>query len=74
MRAIYIGKILPQVLTMETKSSLASKFGISRATLAKRLKNIPGLKLKRNAKIITPKQLELIYNELGKPRENERSG
>jgi transcriptional regulator with XRE-family HTH domain len=50
-----------------TKSELATLYGVSICTLMKWLKKIKGLELTPFQKILTLKQLELIYQELGNP-------
>lgn len=46
--------------------SLAAQFGWSRQTLAKKVKAIPNINY-AGAKGFTPKQLDMIYDELGHP-------
>lgn len=51
----------------KTKKELKNEYGISYQTLNKWLKSVPGLMMNKNDRIITPSQLELIYNHLGRP-------
>lgn len=48
-----------------TKEQLAQKYGISRSTLYRYLKQVPGLVMQKNQKVIFPAQLKLIINHLG---------
>jgi transposase len=50
-----------------TKKELSKKYMVSYNTFIKWLKNVPELKLYANQRTLTPKQIEIIYNELGKP-------
>ena len=52
-----------------TKKILAMKYGVDKATFAKWLKEVPELNLKSN-RILTPKQVEIIYEAFGKPDNN----
>jgi DNA-binding transcriptional regulator YiaG len=50
-----------------SKSELANQYGISVRTLAKWLENIPELVIDKNVRLLTPKQVKLIYEKLGEP-------
>jgi hypothetical protein len=50
-----------------TKKQLAYLYGVSIPTLNKWLTNIPELRLIPNQRVFTPKQMEIIYFEIGKP-------
>ena len=50
-----------------TKKELSKKYMVSYNTFIKWLKNVPELKLYANQRTLTPKQIEIIYNELGQP-------
>ncbi|WP_162628127.1 DUF4248 domain-containing protein [Arcticibacterium luteifluviistationis] len=49
------------------KSTLASLYEVSLPTLNKWLGMVPELNLDKKTRVLTPKQLELIFNHLGKP-------
>jgi hypothetical protein len=53
--------------TTASKSELANQYGISVKTLCKWLENIPELNIEKNARLLTPKQVGLIYEKLGEP-------
>jgi response regulator of citrate/malate metabolism len=57
-------------MLMTTKKELANAYQISRETLRK---NLNALGIKTTQKLITPKELELIYAELGKPEEYRKN-
>jgi hypothetical protein len=50
-----------------TKSALAVEYNIHVNTLREWLKGVPNLEMKPFQKVLSPKQLELIYEHLGKP-------
>jgi transposase len=50
-----------------SKKELAAMYGVHTVTLIKWLKSINGLELKRNQKILTPLQLNIIFTALGEP-------
>jgi hypothetical protein len=50
-----------------TKSALAVQYNIHVNTLREWLKDVPNLQMKPFQKVLSPKQLELIYEHLGKP-------
>ena len=50
-----------------TKKQLSKKYKISYNLFKKWLENIPDLYLYPNQRTLTPKQIEIIYNELGLP-------
>lgn len=51
----------------KSKSELAKLYGVHVSTFMNWIKEIADLKLKPNQKIFTPKQVELIYENLGEP-------
>jgi hypothetical protein len=51
----------------QNKTNLAAKYGVSLPTFFKLIKDIEGLELKPNIRILTPKQVAKIYDELGEP-------
>jgi hypothetical protein len=51
----------------QTKKQLSIKYKVSYNTFIKWLKNIPDLNLYPNQRTLTPKQIEIIYNEFGMP-------
>ena len=50
-----------------TKSALAVQYNIHVNKLREWLKGVPNLQMKPFQKVLSPKQLELIYEHLGKP-------
>ena len=50
-----------------SKSQLAKLYNVSYNTIMKWLKAIPELNLTPKQRIFTPKQIEIIFNELGEP-------
>ena len=50
-----------------SKSQLDRLYHISYKTFMNWIKNIPELKLSSKQRIFTPKQLEIIFRELGEP-------
>ncbi|MCF8324590.1 MAG: DUF4248 domain-containing protein [Leadbetterella sp.] len=50
-----------------TKTELALSYNISLITLNKWIKEIDGLNLDPKKRILTPKQVEIIFNHLGEP-------
>lgn len=50
-----------------TRTQLAASYNVSLATLNKWLKKIEGLKIEPNTRILTPKQVEIIFLHLGEP-------
>jgi hypothetical protein len=50
-----------------SKKELAAMYGVHTETLIKWLKEITGLELKKYQKILTPLQLDIIFNALGEP-------
>ena len=51
----------------ETRTSLARQYGVHLSTFTGWLKDIPALKLSSQKRILTPKQVQIIYDELGEP-------
>ena len=52
---------------ISTKKELAALYGVHYNTFIKWLKQIPELSLNSKRRILTPKQIEIIYEELGHP-------
>jgi abortive infection bacteriophage resistance protein len=50
-----------------TKKELSIKYGVSYNTFMKWLKNIPELNISKDRRLLTPKQIETIYEMLGQP-------
>lgn len=50
-----------------SKTQLAIAYGVHFNTISKWLKKIPDLELSTKQRILTPKQVELIYKHLGEP-------
>lgn len=50
-----------------TKKELSRKYGVSYNTFMKWLKNIPELNISKDRRLLTPKQIETIYEMLGHP-------
>ena len=50
-----------------TKTELAKKYGVHYNTFLNWLKRIPELKLNSKQRVLTPKQVELIFRHLGEP-------
>jgi hypothetical protein len=50
-----------------TKTELARKYKVHYNTFTKWLKLIPDLKLNPRQRILTPKQVSMIYDHLGEP-------
>ncbi len=50
-----------------TKTQLAKQYKVNYNTFIKWLKLIPELGLTPKQRILTPKQVQLIYNHLGEP-------
>lgn len=50
-----------------TKKELAKKYGVSYNTFLKWLEDISELKLTKERRLLTPKQIEVIYQNLGIP-------
>jgi len=51
----------------KTKSELAKLYGVHVSTFMNWIKEIAELKLNPSQRIFTPKQVELIYKNLGEP-------
>jgi hypothetical protein len=51
----------------QNKTTLAAIYGVSLPTFIKLIKDIEGLELKPKIRILTPKQVAIIYEELGEP-------
>ena len=54
-------------LKLQTKTQLAAAYGINIKTLNNWLTDIPDLALNSKQRILTPKQVHLIYKHLGAP-------
>lgn len=52
-----------------SKSQLSKRYKVSLPTLNSWLKLIPDLQLVKNKRILTPKQVEKVFNHLGEPPE-----
>lgn len=50
-----------------TKTQLAAQYKVHYNTFLKWLKMIPELNLDSKQRILTPKQVQIIYNHLGEP-------
>ena len=50
-----------------SKTELARMYQVHYDTFKKWLKNVPELELNKNQRILTPKQVEKIFNHLGEP-------
>lgn len=50
-----------------TKGQLANLYGVHLSTLNKWLRDIPGLSLSKGQRVLTPKQVQTIFENLGKP-------
>ena len=50
-----------------SKSELARLYKVHLNTFSKWLKSVPGLDLKRYQRILTPKQVQLVFEHLGEP-------
>lgn len=50
-----------------SKSQLSKRYKVSLPTLNNWLKLIPDLQLVKNKRILTPKQVEKVFNHLGEP-------
>ena len=53
--------------TTSNRTQLAQDYKVHYNTFIKWLKKIPGLKLSTKQRIFTPKQMQIIYDELGEP-------
>lgn len=50
-----------------TKKELSKKYLVSYSTFIKWLQSIPELNLSVNQRILTPKQINIIYENIGEP-------
>lgn len=50
-----------------SKTELARMYEVHYDTFKKWLQNVPDLELKQGQRILTPKQVEKIFNHLGQP-------
>lgn len=50
-----------------TKKELSKKYGVHYNTFLKWLKEIKNLEINPKQRLLTPKQVEIIYQELGEP-------
>jgi hypothetical protein len=50
-----------------TKKELSIKYGVSYNTFMRWIKNIPELNISKNRRLLTPKQIDMIYEMLGHP-------
>ena len=53
-----------------SKKQLAIKYGINYKTLWSWLSMIPELELDKRKRLLTPKQLEIIFEKIGIPNKN----
>jgi hypothetical protein len=53
-----------------SKKQLAIKYGINYKTLRSWLSMIPELELDKRKRLLTPKQLEIIFEKIGIPNKN----
>jgi hypothetical protein len=56
-----------QMIKPITKKELSKKYFVSYNTFNKWLTQIPELKLHHGQRMLTPKQIEIIYNSIGEP-------
>lgn len=52
---------------VKTKKELAKMYGVSYPTFIKWLKMIPSLNITNKKRLLTPKDIQMIYEALGKP-------
>ena len=52
-----------------TKGQMAKAYGINYRTFINWLKDIPELTLNPKQRILKPKQIEIIYHDLGEPKD-----
>lgn len=50
-----------------TKKALAARYNVSYPTFLKWLLLIPELKKIKNRRLLTPKEIKIIYDEIGEP-------
>ena len=50
-----------------TQKELSKKYLVSYNTFKKWIKSIPELRLSANQRLLTPKQIDIIYTNLGEP-------
>jgi len=50
-----------------TKRELALKYGVSYPTFLKWIRMIPQLSITNNRRLLTPKEIQIIYTVLGEP-------
>ena len=53
--------------TTASKTQLAIQYKVSYNTFIKWLRMIPELEINRKTRLLTPKQVQMIYNHLGEP-------
>jgi len=53
-----------------SKKQLAIKYGVNYKTLRSWLSMIPELELDKRKRLLTPKQLEIIFERIGTPNKN----
>ena len=51
----------------KTKSQIATEYRISYTTFIKWLKETPGIDLKPNQRLLSPKQIKIFYEYYGNP-------
>jgi hypothetical protein len=52
---------------VKTKKELAKTYGVSYPTFIKWLKMVPTLNISNKKRLLTPKDIQMIYDALGKP-------
>ncbi len=50
-----------------TKTELARRYKVNYSTFTKWLKRVPDLKMDSKNRLLTPKQVRIIYDHLGEP-------
>lgn len=56
-----------------TRKMLAIYYEVSYNTLKRRLAEIDKLNISKNQRVLTPKQIEMIFDRLGEPRKSIKS-
>ena len=58
----------PMKVKAYSKKELAEIYGVTRPTFRRWIKSIPNLDVTKEQRILTPKQVALIFENLGMPR------
>ncbi len=66
LRVLHTKNLLMKAET-STKTQLAKQYKVHYSTFVKWLQMIPDLNLTKGQRLLTPKQVELIYKHLGEP-------